>query len=226
MENNILKIMGGFTMDKNIKAIHAKKIDRTLKALQKNNMEARFIHSIDELVEVISQMVTDESTVAYGGSYTLVKLGLIDMFRNRNVKLLDRDKAGIAPEEKRRLQIEAFDSDFYFMSSNAITEDGELYNVDGSGNRVAALTYGPKNVVVIVGSNKIVRDIDEAVSRVERLAAPANCVRLNRKTPCVQTGVCMDCDSPERICNSYVVTKRQMVKDRVKVFILNDNYGY
>lgn len=213
-------------MDKNVKAIHAKKIDRTLKALEKNNMEARFIHSIDELVSVISQMVPDESTVSYGGSYTLVKLGLIDMFRNRDVVLYDRDKPGIDSEEKRRLQIASFDSDFYFLSSNALTENGELYNVDGTGNRVAALTYGPRNVIVIVGSNKIVRDVDEAISRVERLAAPANCVRLNRKTPCVETGVCMDCDSPERICNTYVVTRRQMIKGRVKVFILNDDYGY
>ena len=140
-------------------------------------------------------------------------------------EFLDRYKEGLKPEEIKQIYREAFFCDAYFTSTNAITEDGELYNVDGNGNRVAAMLYGPDKVIVIAGVNKIVKNINEAISRVENLAAPANAKRLNRKTPCVITGKCMNCNSPERICREYTVI-RKPAPNRIFILLLNENYGY
>ena len=122
--------------------------------------------------------------------------------------------------------VAAFDSDVYFAGTNAVTENGCLYNVDGNGNRVAAMIYGPKSVVVVVGVNKIVSDLDAAKERVRKIAAPANTVRLSCDTPCAKTGECMDCNSPSRICCNFVVMSNQRVKDRLKVIILDESLGY
>ena len=138
---------------------------------------------------------------------------------------LDRS-AGKNPDEVGEIMRKAFVSDSFLSSSNAITENGELYNVDGNGNRVAAMIYGPKQVVVVVGVNKIVNDIDEAVARVVKVAAPKNTVRLERATPCVKTGVCGHCRSEDRICCSYVTLAQQRVPDRIKVVIVDEELGY
>ena len=119
-----------------------------------------------------------------------------------------------------------FMADAYFTSTNAITENGELYNVDGNGNRVAAMLYGPDKVIVICGVNKIVKDLNEAIERNKRVAAPINAKRLNKDTPCAKVGYCMDCKSKDRICNEYTVIKRQRNKDRIHVIFMNENLGY
>lgn len=213
-------------MDSNLKMYNEKKILRTISALEKNNMNGYYIKNKDDLIKKIEELVSKDSVVACGGSMTLFETGIIDYLRSGRYTFLDRYKEGITQEEVVSIYNAAFTSDAYFVSTNAITEKGELYNVDGTGNRVAAMIYGPKKVIIICGVNKIVPSIEAAIERNERVSAPINAMRLNRKTPCKEVGYCMNCRSEERICNDYVVIRRQSNKDRIHVLFLNEELGY
>jgi hypothetical protein len=164
--------------------------------------------------------------VAVGGSATLFETGVIDFLRSGKYNFLDRHKKGLSRENIKEIFRKSFFCNDYLVSTNAVTEDGELYNVDGTGNRVAAMLYGPDHVIVIVGSNKIVKDVNAAVEKVKQDAAPANTKRLGIDTPCSKIGYCVDCKSDSRICNDYVLIKRQNVKGRIKVIILDEDFGY
>lgn len=213
-------------MDKNISWVLEQKIKRTIEALEKNNMNGYYLESKDEVIDTIKDIVEDGSIVACGGSMTLFETGVIDHLRSSRYKFLDRYKENITPEEVREVYLKSFDSDAYFTSTNAITENGTLYNVDGNGNRVAAMIYGPKKVIVVVGVNKIVKDLDEAIKRNRNIAAPANAKRLSRNTPCTKVGSCMDCNSPDKICRAYTLIRSQGNKDRIHVLFLNEEVGY
>lgn len=189
-------------------------------------MKGTYLKSREELMAYLNAQIQDDSLVSVGGSQTLFELDLISYLRNREIRFLDRYKGELTGEEKKELYRKSFFADFYFSSSNAITVDGHLYNVDHTGNRVAALLYGPEKVFVIVGINKIVDTVEEAIARVRAVAAPANNVRLNRNTPCVKFGSCVDCKVEDRICNEYTLIKRQAVKDRIEVIILPFELGY
>ena len=212
-------------MDNNIKWVNEVKINRTIEALRKNNMEGYLINTENELIHKIQELVNEGSKVSLGGSMTLFETKIMEHLRSGRYELLDRYKEGLTADEIKEIYRKSFFCDAYFTSTNAITEEGELYNVDGNGNRVAAMLYGPDKVIVIAGVNKIVKDINEAIYRVENLAAPANAKRLNRKTPCTVTGKCMNCNSPERICREYTVI-RKPVPNRIFVLLLNEEYGY
>ncbi|MBX9137760.1 MULTISPECIES: lactate utilization protein [unclassified Clostridium] len=212
-------------MDNNLKWVNEIKINRTLEALRKNNMEGYLINTENELIHKIQELVNEGSKVSLGGSMTLFETKIMEHLRSGRYELLDRYKEGLTADEIKEIYRKSFFCDAYFTSTNAITEEGELYNVDGNGNRVAAMLYGPDKVIVIAGVNKIVKDINEAIYRVENLAAPANAKRLNRKTPCTVTGKCMNCNSPERICREYTVI-RKPVPNRIFVLLLNEEYGY
>lgn len=212
-------------MDKNVMWLRECRINKVIKALEENNMNGYLVNSKEELISKIEELTNSGDIVACGGSMSLFEAGVIDHLRSGRYEFLDRYKEGLKPEEIKQIYREAFFCDAYFTSTNAITEDGELYNVDGNGNRVAAMLYGPDKVIVIAGVNKIVKNINEAISRVENLAAPANAKRLNRKTPCVITGKCMNCNSPERICREYTVI-RKPAPNRIFILLLNENYGY
>jgi L-lactate utilization protein LutB len=213
-------------VDQNKKDIIAKKVARTIENLKKNNMRGFFVENKGQAVAKVQELIAEGSTVAWGGSESLYESGVIDHLRSGKYLVLDRDRPDLSMEQLRAIFIRSFDADFYLCSSNAITEDGELYNVDGNSNRVAAMLFGPKNVIVVAGYNKLVRDVDEAVARVKSIAAPANCVRLNRNTPCIHTGHCMTCKSPDRICSNYVVMAQQKHIDRIKVIIVGEELGY
>ena len=202
------------------------KINNLIRTLQKNNINGYLVENREELISQIESIVEEKSVVSVGGSMTLFDLGIIDYLRGGRYEFLDRYKQGLSPADIEDIYRRSFFADAYFTSTNAITEEGELYNVDGTGNRVAAMLYGPKKVIVIVGTNKIVQNMDEAIKRVREIAAPLNRKRLNRKTPCVKVGHCMDCNSPERICNEYTVIKRQRDKNRMHVIFINENTGY
>lgn len=202
------------------------KINNLIKTLQKNNINGYMVESKEELISQIEAIVEKDSVVSVGGSMTLFELGIIDYLRKGRYEFLDRYKDGLSPADIEDIYRKSFFADAYFTSTNAITEEGELYNVDGTGNRVAAMLYGPKKVIFIVGTNKIVQNMDEAIKRVREIAAPLNTKRLNRKTPCTKVGHCMDCSSPERICNEYIVIKRQRDKSRMHVIFINENAGY
>ena len=195
-------------------------------ALERNNMKACFAETREELYEIVRELVKNDKLITAGGSVTLEESGVKQLLMTEYPGIyLDRSE-GKTPEEVEDILHKAFVSDTFFASSNAVTEEGELYNVDGRGNRVSAMIYGPAQVVLIVGVNKIVKDMDEAVCRVERIAAPLNTKRLNSGTPCEVTESCSHCRSKGRICCSYVRMSQQRVKDRIKVIIVNEKLGY
>lgn len=213
-------------MDSNIKWLQEMRINNTIKALEKNNMNGYLVNNKEELILKLDELVPKNSKVACGGSMTLFEVGVIEYLRQEKFKFMDRYKLGLTAEEIRKVYIDSFSADVYFSSSNAITEDGGIYNVDGNGNRVAALLYGPEKVIIIVGINKIVSNIEEAIERNRRISAPANCKRLYKQTPCVTTGYCMDCSSPEKICREYTFIKSQANKDRIHIIFMNEQLGY
>ena len=202
------------------------RIRRTVENLEKNNMEAYYVEDEKELLDKIKGLVTIGELVSFGGSRTLFETGVINYLRSGDFELLDRYKENLTKEEVKEVFRKSFFADTYFTSSNAVTEEGELYNVDGNGNRVAAMIYGPDKVIVIVGINKVVVDKEEAIKRCRSISAPANAKRLNMNTPCIKLGHCINCNSKDRICNDYVIIRRQLNKGRIKVIIVGKELGY
>ena len=202
------------------------RIENTMKALQRNRMKAIYAENREELHSIIRELIKDDRLITAGGSMSLMESGVTDMLLNEYKGIYIDRSEGKTPEEVEDIMRKAFVSDSFFASSNALTEDGELYNVDGRGNRVSAMIYGPKQVILVVGKNKIVKNMEEAVRRVETVAAPKNTVRLNCATPCAKTGECVHCQSEGRICCAYVRLGLQRVKDRIKVIIVNEDLGY
>lgn len=213
-------------MNQHLEKIVEKRIEKVIAALRKNNMQGYFIKDAAALHQTLDTLIADGESVTVGGSVTLFETGTIDYLKGRNIRYLDRYAQGASREEVMQIFRDAFDADTYVTSTNALTEDGMLYNVDGNGNRVAAMIFGPKQVLVICGYNKICTDMDAAIDRVRKIAAPANTVRLNSGTPCTIKGECVDCRAVNRICCSYVTLGYQRVKDRIKVLILPDAYGF
>lgn len=213
-------------MDKSLRAIMDKRVARTMKSLQKNRFDARYVETSAEAVQWVSEMLPEGATVAFGGSMTLQEAGIMDMLKQAPIKLWDRNQPGLTQDEVKACYRAAFSSDFYLCSSNAITENGELYNVDGNSNRVSAMLYGPDRVIVVAGINKIVTDLAEADIRMKTIAAPTNATRLSCTTPCVQTGRCENCQSAARICCNTVVMGPQRHEGRVTVLLVGEVLGY
>lgn len=209
-------------------------IEKTIKNLEKNNISTYFVKTKDEVVPLIEKLVEKGATVAVGGSVTLDQVGVLDHLRCGRYEFLDRYKEGLSRDEVTDIFKKSFWADAYFCSSNAVTEEGELYNVDGNANRISAIAFGPKKVIMVVGVNKIVPDIDAAIKRVKTIAAPKNCKRLGCRTYCNENGHCMDvaggigkgCDSPGRICRHYLVSAKQAQKDRINVIFVDEELGY
>lgn len=203
-------------------ALQAKSI---IKNLEKRNMEGYYFETGKECVEAIMASLPEGSCISWGGSESIKECGLLDALHNGSYELIDRTTAA-NPEEARQLYAKAVLADYYFMSTNAITLEGELINIDGNGNRVACLIQGPSHVILIVGMNKIVADVPSGIARVRNMASPANAIRLNRKLPCGATGHCHDCLSPDCFCNQIVVTRRSGHAGRIKVYFVGEELGY
>ena len=210
-------------------------IEKTMTALQKNNMQAYFVEKKEDVIDLVKTLIKKGDTVTHGGSVTLAECGIPALLANGDYNYLDRSVKGLTPEQVKDIYRKTFSADVFFTSANAITENGLLYNVDGNSNRIAAIVYGPESVIVIAGVNKIVPDINAAMNRLKTTAAPLNTKRLNCKTPCAVTGKCLavdnpllaeGCKSPERICCNYVVTAQQRHKDRIKVILVGESLGY
>lgn len=202
------------------------RIQRTMNALSANKMKPYYAESSAEACEIVRGLVACDKLITSGGSVTLKECGVIEMLKNEfSDAYLDRS-SGKDRDAVEEIMRKAFVSDTFLASTNALTENGELYNVDGNGNRVSAMIFGPKQVIIIAGVNKIVKDLKEACERVENTAAPKNTVRLERNTPCVKTGRCGHCHSDDRICCSYVTLAQQRVPDRIKVIIVGEELGY
>ncbi len=224
-------------MDQNARAIIDKRISRTMKNLEKNNMQVHYVETKKDVVQKVKELLKEGDTVGVGGAMTLFETGVIELLRSDKYNFLDRYEEGLTPEQINKIFIESFSADTYIASSNAITENGELYNVDGNSNRVAAICFGPKSVIIVAGYNKIVKNLEEAVTRVKTISAPANSTRLSCQTYCKETGECMSfgMDSPEmssgcsskgRICCNYMVSAYQRHKDRIKVILVGEELGY
>lgn len=197
-----------------------------IKNLEKRQMEGFYARNVEEAEKKVFSYLTDGCSVAFGGSMTLDETGLLTALHyDPNIRLIDR-AAAKSPEEVKKIYHDALNADYYLMSTNAITTDGELVNIDGTGNRVAALIYGPENVIILAGMNKVAANVEEAISRVHNVATPINCNRLHKNTPCAATGVCADCLSPDCICNQVVITRRSGVPGRIKVILIGDELGY
>ncbi len=199
--------------------------ENLIKNLEKRNMEAYYAPNKAEAVKTVLSIIKEGSVISWGGSMTMGEIGLSDELKKGNFTLIDRSEAK-TPEEIKDMYHKAFSCDYYIMSSNAVTKDGILLNIDGNGNRVAALIYGPENVIVIAGINKIASDINSAYKRMKDIACVKNTIRLNKNTPCHKTGKCSDCLSPDCICNHIVATRRSGIKGRIKVIIVGEHLGY
>ena len=201
-------------------------VENLIKNLEKRHMEGHYFRTKDELLSYLDNELKSGEKITSGGSVTLKDLGVIDYLNNReDVNYLDRASAKNR-DEVVGIMKEAFTSNSFFFSTNAITRDGVLVNIDGNGNRLAALVFGPDKVYVVCGTNKICDDVDSAYNRVKNIASPPNCIRLEKKTPCATTGKCENCLSPDCICNQIVFTRNSREVGRIKVLIVDGEWGY
>jgi len=202
-----------------------KQVERTINALKKNNFEALFVQDSKAAFGEVMKRIPDGATVGIGGSVTLTQLGLQEALEKRGIHLIWPFQQAKNEGERLRLIQKSFSADVFLASTNAITEDGKLFNVDASGNRVGAMFIGPKKAIVVAGVNKIVKDLEAAEKRVKEWVAPQNIKRLNRKTPCAETGVCADCSSPDRICNIYVTLAKRPSRIEVVIILVGERLG-
>lgn len=211
------------------------RMEKTAKALRKNNMNVFIADNSKQAVETVKKLLNKGDTVSNGGSETLKECGVLDLIKNGDYNYLDRTTAD-TDAEKQEIYRKTFFADAFLTSSNAVTESGELYNVDGNCNRISAIAFGPKKVIFVVGYNKIVSDLDEAVSRVKKIAAPCNAKRFGLDTPCGVTGECSSlenggdmpkgCFNKKRMCCNYLVSAYQRYPDRFNVILVAEELGY
>lgn len=213
-------------------------IKETIKALEKNNIKGFYCETSKDAVELIKGMLFKGATITRGGSESVKQSGAFDLINCGDYNFLDRTRKGITTQEEMQSYKETVGGDFYFCSANAVTKDGQIVNIDGYSNRISAIAFGPKKVIMIVGKNKIVDDLNAATLRIKSIAAPKNCVRLNKNTPCAKTGKCVcikdnyipqiyeGCSSPDRICRNVLISGPQSIKDRINVIFINEELGY
>lgn len=196
-----------------------------VKALQSRQFEAFYCPTKEEALKKALTLIPSDHTVSWGGSETLKELGLLQAVKE-NYKVIDRDLAK-SFEERVDLMRQSLLCDTYLMSSNAVSEDGILVNIDGNGNRVAALSFGPKSVVMVIGMNKVVKTQQDAISRTRNIAGPTNTLRFEgKKTPCSVTGECADCKTPDCICGYLSITRFCAPKGKIKVILVGDDFGF
>ena len=211
------------------KLFYKNQAETIIKNLKKRNMDGIYFESRDELSSYLADLIKEGQKVGVGGTQTLDWIGVKAMLSARadkgEISLFMR-KPGQSEEEINKLYLDSFSADIYLMSTNAITLDGELFNIDRRGNRVAALIYGPKQVYIIAGMNKVAPSLSSAIERARNIASPANCNRLSRKTPCSVTGRCSDCTSPDTICSQFVYTRHSGIPGRIHVLLVGEELGY
>ncbi|MBQ2258421.1 MAG: lactate utilization protein [Lachnospiraceae bacterium] len=195
---------------------------KIIKGLESRNMKGYYAKSKEEALKLALELIPKGSKVARGGSMSVNEIGLADALINGDYDYCNRDLA----TDKRAAELFAYDSDFFIGSSNAITEDGVLVNIDGNSNRISAYAYGPRHVLLIVGMNKVAPDVDAAMKRARNEAATINAQRFGLDTPCSKTGSCMNCKSPDTICCQFLITRFSRHKDRIHVILVNDTLGF
>jgi len=201
-------------------------LQKTIQNLGRNNIDGVCLNSGADLLDFLDSQIPDDAVVGVGDSLTLESCGVYDYLRNRNLVFLDKYSKNLGRSQKRELYLKNFDADFFLSSANAISSEGKIYNLDGNGSRVAPIIYGPRKVFLICGVNKIVDSEEQAFERIRTVAAPLDAIRLQKKTPCSVTGRCMDCKSPDKICNYHTIIQGQFDKERIKVIFINQELGF
>ncbi|MBQ4514999.1 MAG: lactate utilization protein [Anaerolineaceae bacterium] len=209
-------------MNENITKRNELLAQTVIKGLKSRNMTGYYAASKEEAKEIALSLIPEGSSVTMGGGMSVHEIGLVDALKNGNYNFIDRD----AYEDKRAAMLMAYDADVFLSSSNAITQDGVLINIDGNANRVSAIAQGPRKVVMIVGMNKVCDDWDGAMKRARNVAAPINTQRFGLNTPCTKTGTCMDCKSPDTICCQILITRFSRHAGRIHVILVNDDLGF
>lgn len=199
--------------------------EKVIKGLQSRNMEGFYAETKEDALKLALELIPTGSSVSWGGSMSIVEIGLKKAMREGDYIVYDRDAAK-SPEERREVEIKTFGCDYFLASSNAVTEDGILVNIDGNSNRVAAIAYGPKHVLMIVGMNKITKDVDAAIYRARNEAATINAQRFPVNTPCKVTGSCANCKSPDTVCCQFLTTRFSKHTGRIKIILVNENLGF
>ena len=205
------------------------KVKNALTALRQNGFNVLYVPSEESALTAVLDMVPPGDLVGLGGSVTLREMGLPQVLRERGNRVADHWEArrrNVSPQEIMEIRRLHLNSDVFITSTNAVTETGEMVNIDGSGQRVAAMIFGPKKVIVIAGVNKIVKDVDEGLWRARNVAAPMNAKRLHRETPCTVTDACSDCDSAERICNVTALIHRRPRNTDITIILVGEKLGY
>ncbi len=216
-------------MEKAIEHYWQKRLTDVKEALEANNFEVLMAEDASAAKQVVLEEIlprTGAKSISYGGSLTHNATGLLEALKERaDLEILDVFDKALSDAERLDLRRRSLLVDLYITGTNAVTEEGQLVNLDMFGNRVAAITFGPKDVVILVGRNKVVPELEDAMFRVKNYAAPANAMRLDKKTPCVKTSYCDECSSPDRICNSWSITEKAFPKGRIKVVLINEDLG-
>ncbi|MBQ9823421.1 MAG: lactate utilization protein [Solobacterium sp.] len=209
-------------MDANIIKRNELLAQKVIKGLGTRNMTGYYAKDKEEALQIALSLIPEGSTSTMGGGMSVIEIGLVKALKEGNYNFIDRDEAA----DRRAAMLQAYDADVFLASCNAITEDGVLVNIDGNANRVSAIAYGPKKVVFIVGMNKVCNDVDGAMKRARNVAAPINNQRFNSSNPCVKTGACANCKSPDTICCQFLITRYSKHKDRIHVILVNDDLGF
>ncbi len=195
---------------------------KVLKGLKSRNMTGYYAASKEEALKLALELIPEGSSVTMGGGESVHAIGLPAALKEGNYNFIDRD----AYEDKRAAMLAAYDADVFLSRANAMTEDGELVNIDGNANRVSAIAQGPKKVLFVIGMNKVCDDLDGAMKRARNVAAPINAQRFGLNTPCCKTGSCMNCKSPDTICCQFLITRYSRHEDRIHVIMVNDELGF
>ena len=209
-------------MNQNIIKRYELLAQKVIKGLESRNMKGYYAGSKEEALKTALALIPEGSSIAMGGAMSAHEIRLVDAVKNGNYNFIDRDVA----EDKRAAMLAAYDADWFLASANAMTDDGILVNIDGNSNRVSAICQGPKQVLFIVGMNKICEDLDSAMKRARNVAAPINAQRFGLNTPCAKTGKCMDCKSPDTICCQFLITRFSRHAGRIHVILVNDSLGF
>ncbi len=195
---------------------------KVIKGLNSRNMTGYYAKDKDEALKLALELIPEGSTVTMGGAMSAHEIGLVKVLKEGNYNFIDRDDY----EDKRAAALLAYDADVFLSSTNAMTEDGVLVNIDGNSNRVSAIAHGPKKVVFIVGMNKVCPDVDSAIKRARNVAAPINAQRFGIVTPCTQTGSCMNCKSADTICCNFLITRYSRHTGRIHVILVDESLGF
>lgn len=205
--------------------MNVEEFNRLKENFKMRNIEVEYFETLEDVKSCILNIIPIESTIGIGHSATLQKMDITNALIERGNTVYDKELAK-TKEESKVLKKKALFTDWYITGSNAITVDGRIVNVDHSGNRVAAITFGPDNVIIVVGKNKLVETVDEAIKRVKNIACPLNAKRAGYNPPCVTLNRCVDCVSKERVCNILSIIEGQSDSNRIKLFIVNDECGF